>query len=467
MSTLFGGTDPAHPSRPLRSPEDLLSVFRAGEKPRERFGIGIEYERLPVERETGLAVPYARPEGKEGRRGRARATVEGFLESMAASHGWEPARENGRIIALRRGETMLTIEPGAQVELSGRVHTALDTAREELLGFVREADEAAAMMGFAFLPLGRHPFSHETEIAWVPKARYRIMAPYLARRGHLAHTMMKATAGCQINLDYAGEDDAMEKLRVSMGLTSLVTAMCANSPLSRGQRNGFASQRSHVWLHTDPDRCGLLEFALREDSAYADYMEYALDVPMLFVVRDGRWVAMTDRTFRSYMNGHSSGLTPTMGDWELHLTTLFPECRIKSWLEVRGSDSAQPDLILAQAALWKGILYDGAARRRAWELVRRHEFPQRLAFHHDVSRYGLDARLGGTPAIDLAAELLAAAAGGLPPGEAGHLDPLCRIVEQDRSCPAVDIVRRWHGEWNHDPRRLVAALAPDPTHRSV
>jgi len=465
MSTLFGDTGPAHPARPLRSVEDLLSVFREGEKPRERFGIGIEYERLPVDRETGLAVPYAREASDRRGSNGPRATVEGFLESMAAVKGWEPARENGRIIALRRGETMLTIEPGAQVELSGRVHASLDTARDELLGFVREADETADALGFAFLPLGRHPLSHETAITWVPKQRYRIMAPYLALRGHLAHAMMKATAGCQINLDYATEDDAMEKLRVAMGVTSLVTAMCANSPLSRGQANGFASHRSHVWLHTDPDRCGLLELAFRDDARYADYMEYALDVPMLFVVREGRWIAMTDRTFRAYMKGNDAGLTPTLDDWQLHLTTLFPECRIKSWLEVRGSDSAQPDVIMAQAALWKGILYDDGARRRAWELVSGPAFPQRLAFHRDVSRFGLGARLEGVPALELASELIDAAATGLPAGEIAHLDPLRRIVKEDRACPAAGVVARWHGEWRRDPRRLVAALAPSPTAR--
>jgi len=467
MSTLFGDAGPAHADAPLRSTDDLLSVFRAGEKPEDRFGIGIEYERLPVFRDTGCAVPYAAPSGIPLPARRAATTVEAFLERMAATPGWTAARDDGHIVALKRGETMLTIEPGAQIELSGRVHRGLHTAREELMAFVAEADLTAAEMGFAFLPLGSHPFSHETRISWVPKSRYRIMAPYLARRGHLAHTMMKATAGCQINLDYSSEQDAMEKLRVAMALSSLVTAVCANSPLSRGQVNGFASHRSHVWLHTDPDRCGLLELAFREEPRYTDYMEYALDVPMLFVVRDGSWLGMTDRTFRSYMTGNSSGLTPTRADWELHLTTLFPESRIKSWLEVRGSDSTQPDLILAQAALWKGVLYDAGARRRAWELLRPPTFTQRVAFHRDVTRQGLGAKLAGISALELAGELLAAAAAGLPAGERAHLDPMRVIVEEDKASPAAMVARRWRGEWNRDPRRLVAALAPDPTPRAA
>ncbi|HEY3174604.1 MAG TPA: glutamate-cysteine ligase family protein [Candidatus Polarisedimenticolia bacterium] len=454
MSTLFGGSGDRASETPIRGEEDLLLTFRSGEKPAESFGIGIEYERLPVSRETGLAVPYAKRS--------VSPSVERFLETMEERHEWRAEREAGHVIALEKEGTRVTLEPGAQVELSGRVHRDLASAREEVDRFLRVSDEVAASQGFAFIGLGYHPFTDFTQIDWVPKGRYRIMAPYLATRGHLAHGMMKGTAGCQVNLDFATESDAMEKLRVAMAISSIVTAMCANSPLSRGQANGFASLRSHIWLHTDPDRCGVLEFAFREGDRYADYAGYALDVPMLFVVREGRWIDMTGRTFRSFLAGGTAGLTPLLSDWEMHLTTLFPEARLKAYVEVRGSDSGSPDLILAQAALWKGLLYDGRARARAWELVRGASFADRVSFHRAVVRRGLRARLSGVEALDLAQELVRLAEGGLERGEIPHLEPLRRIAFEEKRSPAETLLDLWRGEWGRDARRLAASLAPAP-----
>ena len=458
MSTLLDGRDPTSSEGPIRGREDLLAVFRVGEKPHGRHGIGIEYERLPVSRETGSVIPYATKDVRS-------PSIERFLERLAGDRGWTPRREDGHIIALERNDVLVTLEPGAQVELSGSVHQDLDAARDEIRGFVRESDEIAASMGIAFLGVGYHPFTDFTEIGWVPKARYRIMAPYLVRRGHLAHGMMKGTAGCQVNLDYSSEADAMNKLRVATGVSSLVTALCANSPLSRGGASGFLSKRSHIWLHTDPDRTGLLPLAFRDGFGYADYAEYALDVPMFFVVRAGRWIDMTDRTFRSFIDGNDSGLTPAVADWVLHLTTLFPEVRLKAYLEVRGSDSDAPEMILAQAALWKGLLYDDEARRSAWELVGGATMEQRLTFHRDMVRTGLRATMSGRRGIDLARELLGIAQRGLPPSERPYLEPLLSLLTVDGCTRAEILLRRWSGEWGHDPRRLVESLAPDPTLR--
>jgi glutamate--cysteine ligase len=452
MSTLFG--DSREAARPLRGMDDLLLAFSSGEKPRSAFGIGIEYERLPVYRETGEAVPYLEPVLSPRREA---GSIGQFLEALS-ERGWAPQKERGRIIALERSGTRVTLEPGAQVELSGRVHQDLQEARVELESFVRDADALAATMGIAFIGLGLQPFTPVPRIGWVPKLRYGIMGPYLARRGHLAHHMMKATAGCQMNLDFGSEDEAMEMLRVAMGVTGIVTAICANSPLSGGQFTGFLTKRSHVWFHTDPDRCGLLPFALREGARYSDYAAYALDVPMMFVVRDEKWIDMGGRTFREYM-ADGMGLIPTRGDWQLHLTTLFPEVRLKAYLEVRGSDSGAPGMTLAQAALWKGLLYDARARRAAWELVRVASFEQRLAFQREVARHGLSARLAGEPALGLARELLAIAAGALPPHEATLLAPMRQVVEIDGAPPAAVLLSRWTGPWNRLPWRLVDALA--------
>ena len=453
MSTLFGGQGGDSTGVPILGEEDLFAIFRSGEKPPDRFGIGVEYERLPVSRDTGLAIPFS---GRPGT-----PAIEPFLERLVAERGWVDQRENGRIIALEKNGTRVTLEPGAQVELSGKVHAGLDAVADELIGFMRESDSLAASMGIALLGIGYHPFSDYTDIGWVPKGRYAIMGPYLARRGHLSHGMMKATAGCQINLDYANESDAMEKLRVGMAVSSVVTAMCANSPMSRGQRNGFLSKRSHIWLHTDPDRCGLLPFALNPGARYADYVAYALDVPMMFVVRDGSWLDMTGRTFRGFLEGDTRGLTPLVSDWEMHLTTLFPEVRLKAYVEVRGSDSAPPDVILAQTALWKGLLYDKTARLKALELVGRETFEERKRFHQDVARRGLRATLGKTPALEIAQELVRLASDALSVTESLHLAPMRRIVFDERKTPAESLLARWTGEWERVPARLVAAMSSD------
>lgn len=450
MSTLFGGQGADSSGVPILGEEDLFALFRSGEKPPERFGVGVEYERLPVSRATGRAISFAATPGSPA--------VEPFLERMVADRGWHEQREHGRIIALEKDGTRVTLEPGAQVELSGKVHAGLDAVRDELAGFMRESDELAASMGIALLGIGYHPFSDFTGIGWVPKGRYEIMGPYLATRGHLSHGMMKATAGCQINLDYATEADAMEKLRVAMGVSSVVTALCANSPMSRGQANGFLSKRSHIWVHTDPDRCGLLSFALQPGARYADYVAYALNVPMMFVVRDGKWVDMTGRTFRGFLKGDSAGLTPLLSDWEMHLTTLFPEVRLKAYVEVRGSDSAPPDVILGQTALWKGLLYSETARREAWDIVGGEDFEERNRFHRDVARRGLRARLGRLQALEIAQELVRLASEALGGHEARYLAPMRRIAFDDKRTPAESLLTRWNGEWERDPARLVAGM---------
>ena len=450
MSTLFGGQGGSSTDAPIRGASDLLALFHSGEKTADRFGVGVEYERLPVSRVTGLAIPYAAASGSP--------SIEMFLERMVSERGWRDQREHGRIIALEKNGTHVTLEPGAQVELSGKVHTGLDAVRDELAGFIHEADDLAASMEIAFLGVGYHPFTDFTDIGWVPKGRYAIMGPYLATRGHLSHGMMKATAGCQINLDFADEEDAMEKLRVAMGVSSVVTALCANSPMSRGQANGFLSKRSHIWLHTDPDRSGLLPFALQPGARYADYVAYALDVPMMFVVRDGTWVDMTGRTFRGFLDGNTDGLTPLLSDWEMHLTTLFPEVRLKAYVEVRGSDSAPPDLILAQTALWMGLLYDEKARRDAWALVGGIDFQERARFHREVTRRGLRACLGGRPALEIAQALIQIASSALGSRQSHYLGPLRKFAFDEKRTPAQSLLFRWNGEWERDPAHLVESL---------
>jgi glutamate--cysteine ligase len=454
------------PNTPITRDEDLQGYFESGAKPRERWGIGLEYERIGVLRGDGRAVPYEGP-----------ASVEALLGSLARDRGWEPHDEAGRILELRRGGTRITLEPGAQLELSGAVHRSLQSMKEELAAYVTEVDEASRPLGIAWLGLGLQPVTAVADIAMIPKKRYAIMRDYLPRRGSRAHVMMKQTACIQLNLDYGSEPDAADKLRTAMALSPLVTALYANSPLSEGKPNGFLSYRAWAWRDTDPDRCGLLPFVFKDGAGFSEYLEYALDVPMFFVVRGDDYLPAHGLSFRKFIKKGFEGHRPMLSDFELHLTTLFPEVRLKKYIEVRGTDSGDPASCLALAAFWKGILYDGASRRAAWELVRDMSFKERDQLLADVCRLGPSARLPGEgpargeggprePVLvrDLLLDLVRLARQGLnnqgaPADEADYLDLLDRRLGGEGGCPASRLVADWEGPLQRDPRRLVEALS--------
>jgi glutamate--cysteine ligase len=443
--------------------EDLQGYFESGSKPRERWGIGLEYERAGVFRDSGRAVPYEGP-----------ASVETLLNTLARTSEWTPILESGRVLGLSRGATRITLEPGAQMELSGAVHRNLTTLREELAAYTAAVDEVSRPYGIAWLGIGLQPFTPLDEIGFIPKKRYAIMREYLPRRGSRAHVMMKQTCGIQINLDYGSETDAADKLRTAMGLSPLLTALFANSPLLNGSLNGFMTYRAWAWLDTDPDRCGLLPFVFKDRSGFQDYLEYALDVPMFFVVRGEEYRPANGMTFRKFIKKGFDGERPTLADWELHLSTLFPEVRLKKYIEVRGADSGEPASCLALAALLKGILYDGASRRTAWELVRNLTFKERERLLEDVCRTGPGARVpaksagrgeaaGTVPARDLLIELVRLARQGLNnqgcPEESEHLALLDRRLGGEGGCPAARLAADWEGPMGRNPVRLVEAMS--------
>jgi glutamate--cysteine ligase len=430
------------PADVITTEDDLKGYFDPGAKPRERWGVGLEYERVGVFRDSGLAVPYEGP-----------ASVETLLQKLAGEKGWTPHDEAGRILSLEKGGARITLEPGGQLELSGAVHRSLTAMRDEVVSFVSEVDEMSRPLGIAWLGIGLQPFSPLPTISWIPKKRYAIMRDYLPRRGSLAHVMMKQTACMQVNLDYGSEADAADKLRTAMGLSPLVTALYANSPLTEGRLNGFLSYRAWVWRDTDPDRCGLLPFVFRDGAGFADYLDYALDVPMFFVVRGGDWMPAHGMSFRKFIKKGFEGHRATLADFDMHLTTLFPEVRLKRYIEVRGCDSGDASSCLALAALYKGILYDGASRRSAWELVRDMTFKERNALLEEVCRKGPAAHLPGNraprgegapggPALvrDILIELVRLARQGLnnqgAPEEAAFLDLLDRRLGGEGGCPA-------------------------------
>jgi glutamate--cysteine ligase len=332
--------------------------------------------------------------------------------------------------------------------------------RDFLRQHLAELKQISDPLGIHFIAGGFRPFGRLDDVPWLPKRRYDIMRAYLPRHGRLGHEMMKRTATVQVNLDFADEADGVDKIRTAMGLSSLVTALYASSPISEGKPNGHLSYRAAVWLDMDEDRCGLLPFVFEPSFSFARYAEWALDVPMFFLSRDGRYHALDAVTFRRFLREGWQGHRATMADWELHLSTVFPEVRLKRTIECRGADASVEPFTEALAALWRGLLYDADARAAAWNLVKHASLEERQALRREVPRAGLAARLGARPIGPLAVELVRIAGAGLdrlPDGTHDRplLDPLLEYAMQGR-CPALDLLDD-HQRLGGDPRKLVRA----------
>jgi glutamate--cysteine ligase len=309
------------------------------------------------------------------------------------------------------------------------------------------------------------PLSRLDDIEMVPKRRYGIMGPHMRKVGSLGLRMMKQTATVQVNIDFASEQDAMKKLRVGMGLAPILNAIFANSPLCDGSLNGFMSYRGHVWTDTDPARAGLLPFLFENSAGFADYVEYALDVPMYFIVRGDRWFDMTSTTFREFWRNGHRGERATIADWNAHLTTLFPETRIKRYIEVRSVDSQPPELMMAVPAMVKGLFYDADSLDAAWDMVKGWPWEERVDLWHAAHRRALLARFRSLQVRDLARELVDIAEYGLnrqrPEGaesEALYLEQTRDMVRRGR-CPADAIIEKWQGAWDRKPALLVTGSA--------
>lgn len=432
--------------------DELEAFFHDAGKPREQWRVGTEYEKVGIERDTARALSYSGPRG-----------VRAILEGLARDHGWEPQEEHGHVIGLTRGNHAVTLEPGGQIELSGEPCEDVHCSNAEFSQHIRELIDVAGRFDVAFLGLGIQPFSRVEDIEWLPKRRYRIMGPYMAKAGALGHRMMKQTATVQANIDYGDEKDAMAKLRTAMGLAPVIGAAFANSPISDGEPNGFKSYRGHIWTRTDKDRCGLLEFCFSPDAGFHHYVEYALDVPMYLIARDGDYLDMTDIPFRRFLERGHKGHYATMEDWQLHLTTLFPEARLKHYLEFRSADSQSPEFMPALPALIKGLFYDADCLDAAWDLVKGWSFDERMTAYHDSHRHGPAARFRRYSLGDLAKEMIEVAREGLVrqramnsrgEDETIHLEPLRNLVHQGL-CPADVILSKWRGEFRQDLRSLI------------
>ena len=435
---------------------ELEAYFHDAGKPRDRWRVGTEYEKVGIVRDTGKAIPYS------GRRG-----VEFILRELIERFGWEPEEQDGHIIALSRDKAQITLEPGGQIELSGEPCESIHCTYAEFTQHIRELLEVSEPLGIIFLGLGMQPVSRVEEIEWVPKQRYRIMGPYMLKVGKLGQRMMKQTATVQANIDFSDEKDAMAKFRTGMGLAPILISMFANSPICDGQLNGYRSFREHIWTDTDNSRSGLLKFAFAPDVCFAHYVEYALDVPMYFIVRKKNYIDMTGVTFRQYLQFGHNGERATLEDWHDHLTTLFPETRIKRYIEIRSVDSQPPELMPALSALIKGAFYDGDCLQAAWDLVKGWSWDERMQVYLDSHQEALSARIRRYSLLDLAKELMEIAWEGLRrqnqvndlgEDETIYLRPLKNLLDSGK-CPADNLLEKWEGELHHDIKKLIAYSA--------
>lgn len=436
----------------IEKKEELEAFFHNAGKPRERWRVGTEYEKVGINRNTAKAIPYSGPRG-----------VEFILRELIDRFGWEPEEQDGHIIALARDNAQITLEPGGQIELSGEPCESIHCTHGEFTQHIRELLDVADRLDIVFLGLGMQPVSRLEEIEWVPKKRYRIMAPYMLKVGTLGQRMMKQTATVQANIDYHDEKDAMAKFRTGMGLTPILIAMFANSPISDGQLNGYRSFREHIWTDTDKNRSGLLKFTFFPDVSFAHYVEYALDVPMYFIVRRGEYIDMTGLTFRQFLQHGYQGQRATIEDWSDHLTTLFPETRIKRYIEVRSADSQPPQLMPALPALVKGVFYDSDCLQAGWDLVKGWSWDERMEIYLASHRDALAARIKRYTLLDLAKELFEIAWEGLRRqavlnaqgnDETIYLTPLKTLLSEGK-CPADVLIEKWEGELQQDIKKLI------------
>jgi glutamate--cysteine ligase len=447
-----------HPeSEPIRRRDDLVAPFHDACKPREQWRIGPELEKFGIFEATRAPLPY------EGER-----SVLRVLETLAASHGWVPEREHegGPIIALARGASSVTLEPGGQLELSGRPSETIHEVCSEFRGHMREIAPVSREMGVRWLGVGFHPFARREDFTWVPKQRYGVMRSYLPTRGGQALDMMLRTCTVQANYDYASEKDAMRKMRVALALSPLTTALFANSPWKEGVAHGEVTGRGRVWLDVDPDRTGLLPPLWKAGARFDDYVEWALDVPMFLFKRGGHAIANTGQTFRAFWTGGFEGYHATIDDWTLHLNTLFPEVRLKRTIEIRGGDAQSTDLACALPALWTGIFYDDRALAEAEALIEDWRHDELAEFRRHVWHDGLRAVFRGASLAVVAERVIALAEGGLGrraridassgKDERVHLARLKALAEQGRT-PADQLLEQVRGA--SDPAAAIVERA--------
>ncbi|GKY86304.1 glutamate--cysteine ligase [Sinisalibacter aestuarii] len=443
---------------PIERPEQLAEYLASGCKPKEEWRIGTEHEKFGYDKKTLLPLPYDGP-----------TSIKAMLEGLRDTYGWSPIHEGGHIIGLELKGANISLEPGGQLELSGAPLATIHQTCDEVNEHLREVQTVANQIGAGFIGLGTAPvWSHE-QMPMMPKGRYKLMTDYMDKVGTLGKQMMYRTCTVQVNLDFASEADMVKKFRVGLALQPVATALFANSPFLDGKPNGHKSWRSRIWRDLDPARTGMLPFVFEDGMGFERYVDYALDVPMYFVYRDGTYIDARGQSFRDFMNGRlpaMPGEIPTLSDWADHLTTIFPEVRIKKFMEMRGADGGPWRRICALPAFWVGILYDEPALDAAWDLVKDWDAETREALRVAASVDGLQGQVGGLhlrvlaeTVLDISRSGLRRRArpgfGGMVPDERHFLTALEDSVE-DGMTPADELLEHYWGDWNEDLSRIYA-----------
>ena len=432
---------------PITNKRQLVEYHASGNKPPAAWRVGTEHEKFVFRRSDLKRVPYDGPDG-----------IRALLEGMTR-FGWKPVIEHGNIIALSNdSQCSITLEPGGQFELSGAPLETLHQTCGEVHEHLHQVREVCDELGLGMIGLGFDPISRRDEVPWMPKGRYQIMRDYMPKKGQLGLDMMLRTCTVQTNLDYESEADMVRKFRVSLALQPVAVALFANSPFVEGQPTEFHSYRSFVWTHTDPDRCGMLPFVFEDGFGFERYADYMLNVPMYFVYRDGKYIDAAGQSFKDFLKGKLPARPdelPTVNDWADHITTAFPEVRLKRFLEMRGADSGPLPALNALPALWVGLLYDRTALDAAWDLVKDWMAADHDFLRAETPRSGLSTIFRGRSLTEWAREVVEIAHAGLRArkrldahgnDETIYLAPLDRAVASGLA-PADELLAKWQGEW--------------------
>ena len=437
---------------PIERHEQLAEYLSSGCKPREDWRIGTEHEKFGYTRDTLTPLPYDGPR-----------SIKAVLEGLREKFGWQPVEEAGHIIGLVKDGANVSLEPGGQLELSGAPLETIHQTCDEVNEHLREVREVADQIGVEFIGLGAAPIWTHEQMPMMPKGRYRLMTGYMDKVGTMGKTMMYRTCTVQVNLDFSSEADMVQKMRVALALQPVATALFANSPFIDGKPNGNKSWRSRVWRDLDASRTGMLPFVFEDGFGFEAWVQYALDVPMYFVYRNGEYIDALGQSFRDFLKGELPALPgekPTLSDWADHLTTAFPEARVKKYIEMRGADGGPWRRLCALPAFWVGLTYDQTALDAAWDIAKGWDAETREALRVAASVDGLQAEVGGIKMHDLARELVAISeaglkarakpgAGGLIPDETHFLNALKESIESGQT-PADELLAKYHGEWGGD-----------------
>ena len=446
---------------PIERYEDLAAYLESGCKPREDWRIGTEHEKFGYCKDTLNPLPY------DGAR-----SIRAVLEGLRDGHGWAPVTEGGHLIGLEKDGANVSLEPGGALELSGAPLETIHETCDEVNAHLRDVKDIADKIGVGFIGLGAAPIWTHDQMPLMPKGRYKLMDAYMGKVGTTGTTMMRRTCTVQVNLDFGSEADMVQKMRVALALQPVATALFANSPFFEGKVNGHKSYRSYVWRHLDAARTGMLPFVFEDGFGFDAWVEYALDVPMYFVYRDGKYIDALGQSFRDFLKGELPalpGVKPLISDWADHLTTAFPEARMKKYIEMRGADGGPWRRLCALPAFWVGLTYDQSALDAAWDLVKDWDAETREALRVAASVDGLQAQVGDLSMHQIARQVVSISqaglkararpgAGGLIPDETHFLNALQESIDSGK-VPADELLEHYHGDWDGDLTRIYAAYS--------